>query len=74
MKLHKYSKLRDLNNALGDFERTGIQVAKVKLLTEGEKNDSFYYILTDEKTVYHKAAELESEELKPNVCPVVKLP
>jgi hypothetical protein len=52
MKLYQYDDIKKLNQALGSFAKNGVPVAKVKLLTVGDKVQ--YFVLADPKEVYQK--------------------
>jgi len=55
MKLYQYDDIKKLNQALGSFAKNGVPVAKVKLLTVGDKVE--YFVLADPKEVYQKPQE-----------------
>lgn len=61
IKLYQYDDIKKLNQALGSFAKNGIPVAKVKLLTIGDKIQ--YFILADPKEVYQKPVESKTEEI-----------
>ena len=61
MKLYKYSHVEHLNKALEKFEKEGVRIAKVKIITAGDRNTIIYYILTDDKNNY------QPNEAKTNV-------
>jgi hypothetical protein len=52
MKLYQYDDIKKLNQALGSFAKNRVPVAKVKLLTVGDKVQ--YFVLADPKEVYQK--------------------
>lgn len=62
MKLYQYDDIKKLNQALGSFAKNQVPVAKVKLLTVGEKIQ--YFVLADPKEVYQKPLETEAKTLK----------
>ena len=49
MKIHKYTRLRDVNNALADFEKNRVKVFDVKIVYEGEKYLPSYYVFVNLK-------------------------
>lgn len=59
MKLYQYDDIKKLNQALGSFAKNQVPVAKVKLLTVGDKIQ--YFVLADPKEVYQKPAKVESK-------------
>jgi len=59
MKLYQYDDIKKLNQALGSFAKNEVTVAKVKLLTVGDKIQ--YFVLADPKEVYQKTVKVESK-------------
>jgi hypothetical protein len=59
MKLYQYDDIKKLNQALGSFAKNAVPVAKVKLLTVGDKIQ--YFVLADPKEVYQKPIKVESK-------------
>jgi len=55
MKLYQYDDIKKLNQALGSFAKNRVPVAKVKLLTVGDKVQ--YFVLADPKEVYQPTKE-----------------
>ena len=60
MKLYQYDDIKKLNQALGSFAKNGILVAKVKLLTVGDKIQ--YFVLADPKEVFPPKVESKTED------------